>query len=89
VQKALRVSPYDERLFRILMSAADLAGNPAGVESVMSELILLVADEVEPFDAVHPETLELYRRLSRRSASSNRPLAPPRPRGPRVVSRLG
>lgn len=69
-RQGLRVSAYDERLYRVLMRAADVAGNPAGVESVMSELTHLVADDVEPFDAVHPETLELYRALSRR------PLAP-------------
>jgi DNA-binding SARP family transcriptional activator len=63
----LKVSPYDERLYRVLMSAADAAGNPAGVESTFSELVHLVADEIEPFDAVHPETLALYRKLSRRS----------------------
>jgi hypothetical protein len=32
----------------------------------MSELLTLVADGVEPFDAVHPSTMELYRELSRR-----------------------
>jgi DNA-binding SARP family transcriptional activator len=63
----LRVSEYDERLYRILLRAADAAGNPAGVESTMKELVHLVADAVEPFDAVHPETLELYRKLSRRA----------------------
>jgi hypothetical protein len=36
----------------------------------MSELVHLVADDVEPYDAVHPETLALYRKLSRRSLSS-------------------
>ena len=66
-RQGLRVSPYDERLYRVLMNAADVAGNPAGVESVMAELVHLVADDVEPFDAVHPETLALYRQLSRRS----------------------
>lgn len=69
-RQGLRVSPYDERLYRILMLAADVAGNPAGVESIMSELVQLVAEDVEPFDAVHPETLALYRRLSRRSFAS-------------------
>ena len=64
---ALRVSEYDERLYRILLRAADAAGNPAGVESTMRELVQLIADEVEPYDAVHPDTLELYRRLSRRA----------------------
>lgn len=71
-RQALRVSPYDERLYRILLRAADAAGNPAGVESVMAELVHLVAEDVEPFDAVHPETFDLYRRLSRRSVYAAR-----------------
>jgi LysM domain len=66
-RQGLLVSPYDERLFRLRMRAADLAGNPAGVEAVMGELLQLVGDEVEPFDSVHPETYELYRTLSRRN----------------------
>ncbi|MCL4434076.1 MAG: LysM peptidoglycan-binding domain-containing protein [Actinobacteria bacterium] len=64
-RKGLLVSTYDERLYRILMRSADLAGNPAGVERVMRELVHLVADDLEPYDAVHPETIELYRSLSR------------------------
>jgi DNA-binding SARP family transcriptional activator len=69
-RQGLRVSPYDERLYRILMRSANAAGNPAGVEAIMAELVHLVADDVEPFDAVHPETLALYRRLSRRPLAS-------------------
>ena len=69
-RQGLRVSPYDERMYRVLMRSADAAGNPAGVEAIMAELVHLVADDVEPFDAVHPETLALYRSLSRRSTSS-------------------
>jgi len=69
-RQALRVSPYDERLYRVLLKASDAAGNPAGVESIMAELVHIVADDVEPFDSVHPETLALYRRLSRRSFAS-------------------
>ncbi|HVA06265.1 MAG TPA: hypothetical protein VNG12_05920, partial [Acidimicrobiales bacterium] len=65
-RRGLLVSPYDERLYRILLRSADLAGNPAGVESVMSELLHLVADGVEPFDSIHPETTDLYRVLTRR-----------------------
>ncbi|HVC71810.1 MAG TPA: bacterial transcriptional activator domain-containing protein [Acidimicrobiales bacterium] len=68
-RQGLRVSAYDERLYRVLLLAADSAGNPAGVESVMAELVHLVAEDVEPFDAVHPETLDLYRTLSRRRSS--------------------
>jgi hypothetical protein len=65
-RRGLLVSPYDERLYRVLLRAADLAGNPAGVEAVMSELLHLVADDVEPFDSIHPETTDLYRSLTRR-----------------------
>jgi hypothetical protein len=65
-RQGLRVSPYDERLYRILLRVADAAGNPAGVEAIMAELTHVVADDVEPFDTVHPETLALYRSLSRR-----------------------
>lgn len=72
-RKGLLVSPYDERLYRILMRAADVDGNPAGVESVMSELIKLVADDIEPFDSVHPSTMALYRSLSRRRNAILRP----------------
>jgi hypothetical protein len=64
-RRGLLVSPYDERLYRILMRAADLGGNPAGVESAMSELVRLVADDIEPLDSVHPSTMDLYRSLTR------------------------
>jgi DNA-binding SARP family transcriptional activator len=64
-RKGLLVSPYDERLYRMLMRAADSCGNPAGVEALMDELIRLVADDIEPLDSVHPSTLELYRNLTR------------------------
>ena len=70
-RQALRVSPYDERLYRELLRAADASGNPAGVESIMAELVHLIAEDVEPFDAVHPETWTLYRNLSRRSLASH------------------
>jgi DNA-binding SARP family transcriptional activator len=65
-RKGLLVSPYDERLYRMLLRAADLAGNPAGVEAVMAELVRLVAEGVEPLESVHPSTLQLYRSLTRR-----------------------
>jgi hypothetical protein len=32
----------------------------------MAELVRLVADDVEPYDSVHPETMGLYRSLTRR-----------------------
>ncbi len=69
-RRGLLVSPYDERLYRMLMRAADLAGNPRGVETVMAELVRVVADEIEPVESVHPSTWELYRSLSRRPPTS-------------------
>jgi len=71
-RKGLLVSPYDERLYRMLMRAADAAGNPAGVEAAMAELVTLVADDIEPFDSVHPSTIELYRSLTRRRKRTSR-----------------
>jgi DNA-binding SARP family transcriptional activator len=65
-RRGLLVSPYDERLYRMLLRAADAAGNPGGVEAVMAELVRVVADEIEPIESVHPSTLALYRSLSRR-----------------------
>jgi DNA-binding SARP family transcriptional activator len=65
-RRGLMVSPYDERLYRLLMRAADLDGNPAGVEAAMKELVTLVAEGLEPFDSVHPSTVDLYRSLTRR-----------------------
>ena len=72
-RRGLVVSPYDERLYRMLMRSADLGGNPAGVDAVMSELLTLVADGIEPLDAVHPSTMDLYRQLSRRKRFSTGP----------------
>jgi DNA-binding SARP family transcriptional activator len=71
-RQGLLVSPYDERLYRTLMRAADLSGNPAGVESAMSELVRLVADDIEPLDSVHPSTMDLYRSLTRGRHVSSR-----------------
>jgi DNA-binding SARP family transcriptional activator len=65
-RRGLMVSPYDERLYRLLMRAADLDGNPAGVEGAMKELVALVTEDLEPFDSVHPSTMDLYRSLTRR-----------------------
>ena len=79
-RQGLRASPFDERLFRLLLRAADLEGNPAGVESAMAELMVLVG-ESSPGHAqrgtrgridelpVHPETSALYWALSRRPGS--------------------
>ncbi|MHB8320245.1 MAG: AfsR/SARP family transcriptional regulator [Acidimicrobiales bacterium] len=78
----LRASPYDERLYRLVMRAADEEGNPAGVEAAMRDLICLLGgtgalgrrsferDGADLFDLVHPETAYLYETLSRRHRPS-------------------
>ncbi|MGH9268917.1 MAG: bacterial transcriptional activator domain-containing protein, partial [Acidimicrobiales bacterium] len=71
-RQGLRVSPYDERLYRDLMRAADAMGNPQGVEAALDELVRALEIDVEPYDSLHPETIALYRRLSRRSAEVGR-----------------
>lgn len=77
-RRGLLVNPYDERLYRVLLRAADLQGNPAGVESAMAELVHLVggtwhrpsfagrASIANAAAYVHPDTAALYRELSRR-----------------------
>jgi hypothetical protein len=75
-RRGLSVCPYDERLYRALLKAADAMGNPAGVESAMSELLGLVGGDGpsvalplrddDLLALVHPETAALYGSLSRR-----------------------
>jgi Bacterial transcriptional activator domain len=66
-RQGLRIAPYDERLYRVLLEAADRQGNPGGVETLMAEL-LTVLDAPrscfgEPESVVHPRTAALYRQL--------------------------
>ncbi len=69
-RRGLVTAPYDERLYRKLMLAADAAGNPAGVEAVMDELLLRLDEEnLEPYDTLHEETRALYERLTRHRAA--------------------
>ena len=67
-RRGLLASPFDERLYRLLLRAADAEGNPAGVESVMTELLRLLGD-------AHPQTADLYLALTRRVPAAGRPLA--------------
>ena len=79
LRRGLLVAPYDERLYRLLFLAADHQGNPAGVESAMRELVLLLSGEVgedprapcgrlvDPARWVHPDTVAAYRSVSRRA----------------------
>lgn len=60
-----KASPGDEILYRDRMLAHDLEGNPAGVEAAMDELMRVIEAD-EPDGNVHPDTMDLYERLSRR-----------------------
>jgi DNA-binding SARP family transcriptional activator len=70
-RRGISTAPYDERLYRKLMLAADAAGNPAGVEAVMDELLLRIDEEnLEPYDTLHDETRALYERLTHHHRAS-------------------
>jgi DNA-binding SARP family transcriptional activator len=68
-RRGLVASPFDERLYRQLMLAADAAGNTAGIDATMRELVHIMGDELEPVDDLHPETIKLYHQLR-----GNRPI---------------
>jgi hypothetical protein len=74
-RRGLLASPYDERLYRILMRAADAAGNPAGVDAVWTELLSVLDADLELVDdELHPETIALYAAL--RPRGRRRPTDP-------------
>jgi DNA-binding SARP family transcriptional activator len=58
IRRGLRVSPYDERLYRGLLMAREMMGNRAGMRSVMEEIICLASDGVGRFTRVEPGTVE-------------------------------
>jgi DNA-binding SARP family transcriptional activator len=62
-RRGLLASPYDERLYRQLMLAADAAGNSGGVDATMRELVHVMGEDLEPLDDLHPETIKLYQQL--------------------------
>ena len=77
IRRGLRVSPYDERLYRALLWAAEAKGNRMGLRSTMAELLRVAADGGGPaqgaqggFDnrgahsSLHPQTVALYRELA-------------------------
>ena len=81
-EQGILASPYDERLYRLLMRASDALGNPAGIRSAMGRLAAILEDDVEPLESVHPETRALYEALMRR----RRPDSPPDAMEPRRSS---
>ncbi|MGO8876863.1 MAG: BTAD domain-containing putative transcriptional regulator [Acidimicrobiales bacterium] len=64
VRRGLMVAPWDERLYRLLMLAADAAGNRGGVESALRSLAQVLDCSGDPIECVHPETAALYRKLT-------------------------
>jgi DNA-binding SARP family transcriptional activator len=78
-RRGLLASPYDERLYRVLMRAAHAAGNPAGVDAVWNELLSVLDADLELIDdELHPETVALYTTL--RPRGRRRPTGPQQPR---------
>jgi DNA-binding SARP family transcriptional activator len=68
-QQALKACPFDERLHRMLMRAADALGNRAGVESTLRQLALILEIDGNPLHGVHPKTAKLYHELTATSVS--------------------
>jgi DNA-binding SARP family transcriptional activator len=81
IRRGLQICPYDERLYRGLLRAAEAKGSRLGVRSAMVELLCLVAesgcgpaqrllsDEPERVTgALHPQTVALYRELAQQGA---------------------
>lgn len=68
--QGLKAVPGSEPLYRDRMEAAHLAGDPAAVDRIVEELCRYV-ETLDPLDDLHPETIELWRRIGR-------PPSPPR-----------
>lgn len=68
-RRGLRACPGHEQLFRDEMEAADLEGNTAGVQALMTELRHIV-EEDSPLDSLHPETVSLYTTLTSRERAA-------------------
>jgi DNA-binding SARP family transcriptional activator len=72
VRQALRVSPYDERLYRALLLATAAQGNRVRLRAAMAQLQTLAGEATPPpartaahaqADCLHPATTGLYRDL--------------------------
>jgi DNA-binding SARP family transcriptional activator len=72
VRQALRVSPYDERLYRALLVATAAQGNRVRLHAAMAQLQTLAGEATLPpartvahaqVDCLHPATTDLYRDL--------------------------
>ena len=78
IRRGLRVSPYDERLYRALLRATEVMGNRVGLRTAMEELLRLAADgdplcrgpwpgtlSESGHSFLHPQTMALFRELAR------------------------
>jgi len=74
LQRGLAAAPWDERLYRMRMEAADQLGNRGGVESVLRSLAQALDWPGDPLRIVHPDTAALYRRLTDDSGSGQSPV---------------
>lgn len=77
IRRALRVSPYDERLYRVLFQAAETMGNRVGLRTAWAELHLVAMDgtipgrgprtgslTMRPSCPLHPRTVALFHELA-------------------------
>ena len=62
--QGLLVSPWDERLYRLLMRAEDSLGSRGGVDAALRSLALALELEGNPLSGIHPKTSALYRSLT-------------------------
>jgi DNA-binding SARP family transcriptional activator len=78
IRRGLRVSPYDERLYRALLRATEVMGNRVGLRTAMEELLRVAADgdplcrsggpgtlSESGHSFLHPQTVTLFRELAR------------------------
>jgi len=85
VRQGLRASPYDERLYRVLLRITEAKGDRIGLHGIMSELLRKAVDAASPFPdsglrpnslpamaLVHPRTVDLYERLIHGEAPATR-----------------
>jgi DNA-binding SARP family transcriptional activator len=64
-RRGLLADPYIERLWVRLMEAADLLGESQEIERIMDEMDVVLELDGD-FSGLHPNTLAVYERLSRR-----------------------
>lgn len=76
-QQALLASPWDERLYRLLMRSAEAAGNRGAIDAALRSLASVLELSGDPLLGVHPTTARLYRSLTGRGGD------PPARRPPR------